>query len=64
MRPSLMIFLPYFDVFCDLLGTFSSLDGNAKEDVYLKMNKNFLVGISRVTGCAYHLLLRRKLTSA
>ena len=41
MRPSLMIFLPYFDVFCDLLGTFSSLDGNAKEDVYLKMNKNF-----------------------
>ena len=33
------------------------------EDVDLKMNIYFLLGISRTTGCAYHLLLRQKLIS-
>ena len=46
------------------IGAFSSKDGNAKEDVDLKNECRFSVGISRITGCAYYLLRRRKSTLA
>lgn len=36
------------------IGAFSSKDGNAKEDVDLKNECRFLVGISRITGCVYY----------